>query len=453
MSECQCQTTTEEQAQTLADVALEVTDNGRIIFEFLADVVQGKLEGATLWYRMEAVRQFRAFGIEIPEVVIEAAEEAAGPRTESDAEAPAASSCPRDELIEFVRNETDNGKDVLRFLLDVVRDRVADAKLYHRIAAAKELRHYLLDDCYHDCDDEEWDDEEWDDEEWDDDDDDEEKILNDEDDPFDLDNYDRKEYQKDRNGKRALRHIFGGNEAERVAYGVAEKHWRKVLSKEPGPDRDMTPIENPEDDPYCKGHYGYKALFVSYGNNDTVRVATKAVAEYYKYKYWHLINEDGSLVTGDETASLDPNTLQYLERSRHLLTNPPKNPDPLPRVTHEPAEQPPAPAQPPSTTTPGQPDGPSVGEGFKPSQDHAHPSTDHNPDRPHVILERSEEPPGPPPEPSEKPPKPRKKTRRIIHLGPPDEEDPPDDNPRRYRDPDEIRIPLRDLVRYTGGPL
>ena len=48
MCDCQCQTTTEEQTQTLAEVAREVTDNGRIIFEFLADVVQGKLEGATL---------------------------------------------------------------------------------------------------------------------------------------------------------------------------------------------------------------------------------------------------------------------------------------------------------------------------------------------------------------------------------------------------------------------
>ncbi len=425
MYDCQCQTITEEQTQTLAEVALEVTDNGRIVLQFLADVVQGKLEGATLWYRMEAVRQFRAFGIEIPEVVIEAAEEAAGPRTEYDDADPAASSCPRDELIEFVRNETDNGKDVLRFLLDVVRDRVADAKLYHRIAAAKELRHYLLDDCYHDCD------EEWDDEEWDDDDDDEEKILNDDDDPFDFDNYDYTEYQKDRCGERALVHIYGGTDAERLADRVAERHRRKVLSEGPGPDRDMTPIENPEEDPYCKGHYGYRALRISYGNNDTVRVATKAVAEYYKYKYWHLINEDGSLAAGADTASLDPNTLQYLERSRHLLTNPPKNPVPPPRVTHEPTEGPPAPAQPPSTTTPDQPDDPSVGEGFKPSQDHAHPPT----------------------EPGEEPPRPRKKTRRIIHLGPPDEEDPPDDNPRPYRDPDEIRIPLRDLVRYTGGPL
>ncbi len=427
MYDCQCQTITEEQTQTLAEVALEVTDNGRIVLQFLADVVQGKLEGATLWYRMEAVRQFRAFGIEIPEVVIEAAEEAAEPRTESDAADPAASSCPRDELIEFVRNETDNGKDVLRFLLDVVRDRVADAKLYHRIAAAKELRHYLLDDCYHDCDDEEWDDEEWDD----DDDDVEEKILNDDDDPFDFDNYDYKEYQKDRCGERALVHIYGGTDAERLADRVAEKHLRKVLSEGPGPDRDMTPIENPEDDPYCKGHYGYRALRISYGNNDTVRVATKAVAEYYKYKYWRLINEDGSLAAGADTASLDPNTLQYLERSRHLLTNPPKNPDPLPRVTHEPTEQPPAPTKPPSPSTPDQPDDPSVGEGFKPSRDPQHPSN----------------------EPGEEPPKPRKKTRRIIHLGPPDEEDPPDDNPRPYRDPDEIRIPLRDLVRYTGGPL
>ena len=48
------------------------------------------------------------------------------------------------------------------------------------------------------------------------------------------------------------------------------------------PDRDYTPIDNPEDDPYGKGCFGYDTLRLSFNDNQTIRVANKAVAEYKK---------------------------------------------------------------------------------------------------------------------------------------------------------------------------
>ena len=46
-------------------------------------------------------------------------------------------------------------------------------------------------------------------------------------------------------------------------------------------------LRTPEDDPYGKGSYGYNALRFAYGDNDCVRAANKAVAEFKKRKAEH----------------------------------------------------------------------------------------------------------------------------------------------------------------------
>ena len=50
------------------------------------------------------------------------------------------------------------------------------------------------------------------------------------------------------------------------------------------PDRDFTPVENPDDDPYGKGCYGYNALRFYFRDNEAIRAANKAVAEFKKRK-------------------------------------------------------------------------------------------------------------------------------------------------------------------------
>ena len=106
------------------------------------------------------------------------------------------------------------------------------------------------------------------------------------------------------------------------------------------PDRDFTPIENPEDDPYGKGSYGYNALRFAYGDNDVaIRAANKAVAEYKKRKAEHpeeQTNNEGppidrpsccypqptasSSEEDDDTLPPDHWSRPYLERIRNSST-------------------------------------------------------------------------------------------------------------------------------------
>ena len=205
-------------------------------------------------------------------------------------------------------------------------------------------------------------------------------------------------------GHRAEVHIFGSEEAREVALNANRKHWDEKSATGQLGDYNTSPIKNPGDDPYGKGCYGYKVLRIAFQDNNAIRAANKAVAEYHKRKFKHLINENGSLAALEDTASLDPQTLQYLERSRHLLVDdddePNKDPDS------------PSPASP-------------IGAGFKPAR-------------------------GPEGPPANTPP-PRKK-RLNIHLGPPGE-DTPDGNPRQRGDPEEIRIPLKNLLSVSASPL
>ena len=103
---------------------------------------------------------------------------------------------------------------------------------------------------------------------------------NKEDDPFDFENYDEEQYRRDGHGGRALRHIYGNWETMIVAIDAANhsRHDAHI------PDRDFTPTENPEDDPYGKGCYGYNALRFYFHDDVAIRAANKAVEEYKKRK-------------------------------------------------------------------------------------------------------------------------------------------------------------------------
>ena len=87
---------------------------------------------------------------------------------------------------------------------------------------------------------------------------------------------------------RPWRQIYGSEEAVSVALSAVREHRRRtVLADAHIPDLDYTPIENPEDDPYGKGCYGYDTLRLSFNDNQAIRVANKAVAEYKKQKAQH----------------------------------------------------------------------------------------------------------------------------------------------------------------------
>ena len=283
-----CDSDTKTEYRPIAEIVQEATNGGQLIVKFLVDVVLGNIEGANIWHRMEATRQLERLGLQLPQAVKQAI---SPPATGTSPHAPSPTpSSLKTNSQEIIREKTNGGQDIVQFLIEAMQGKLEDFKPRHRLAASDRLitRGFdnapghtgAGDDDEHDavglihtgnrqateqtvysgatCDDCRT------------------SPLNCKDDPFDFDNYDYEQYERDRCGRRALLHIYGGEEAQQVSYNAAERHWRYTGPKGLDTDRDMTPIENPEDDPYGKGHYGYRALKVAYGDNDSVRVATKA---------------------------------------------------------------------------------------------------------------------------------------------------------------------------------
>ena len=396
-----CDTQTKTEPRPIAEIVREMTDDGRLIVEFLLDMVQGKMEGATYWHRLEATRQLEKLGLEIPRTVIQSNSGSTNGPSPSRA---SGNSRQIDELADIIKEETADGRYIVRFLVDVMQGKLEGFKPRHRLVASNELLKRGFDNVPdHTGADDDGDDDSISRERLDNKTRRNTKQYNDDDDPFDFDNYNLEDYERDRMGRRAEVHIFGSEEALEVALNANRKYGNEKSAGAHIPDYDYSPIKNPGDDPYGKGCYGYKVLRIGFQDNNRIRAINKAVAQYHKRKFKHLINEDGSLSALADTASLDPQTLQYLERTRHLLTDdidrPPEDPD-----TPSPAS--------------------TVGAGFKPAR-------------------------GPEGPPAHTPP-PRKK-RLKIHLGPTGH-DPPDGNPRQRGDPEEIRIPLKNLWSTSAIP-
>ena len=287
---------TEENPKPLADIVREETDDGRLIVRFLIDVMQGKIDDSKPCHRLDAARQLLNLGFDGARNVIQSVSQSANARAQSTA---LSRSPLNQELADLIKLETSDGKDAVRFLVDVMQGNMQDFKPHHRLAAAKELLRRGFDNTPGHSDDEYADQ----DESFDEDDprtpeqrdpnspnyvDRYAHLYNKEDDPFDFENYDEEQYRRDGDGGRALRHIYGSKEVRIVAIDAVNHHHCDTSFDETYiPDRDFTPIDNPEDDPYGKGSYGYNALRFAYGDNDCVRAANKAVAEFKKRKAEH----------------------------------------------------------------------------------------------------------------------------------------------------------------------
>ena len=355
---------TEDAPTPLADIVREVTDDGRLIVQFLFDMMQGKIEESTPWHQLEASRQLAKLGFKEAQTVIQSASRSARVRAPSPTPG---NSGPNQELADIIKLETSDGRDAVRFLVDVMQGNLDDFKPHHRIAAAKELLRRGFDSSpghtnneYEDHD-----------ESFDDDPSSPNYVdpnairRNKEDDPFDFENYDEEQYRRDGHGGRALRHIYGNTETMIVAIDAANhsRHDAHI------PKRDFTPVDNPEDDPYGKGCYGYNALSLYFHDDVAIRAANKAVEEYKKRKAERPEDETAregppvdrpsccfpqptapSSSDDDDTMPPDHWSRKYMEglRNRSIETDKSsKDPDP------------------PSSVLPERPQNPPVGAGFK----------------------------------------------------------------------------------------
>ena len=295
---------------SLADIVREETQDGRLIVRFLIDVMQGNLEHSKPCHQLDAARQLLNLGFHRAQTFIDANTHASPTRKNS---APSALSAVKpsplhQELAALIREETDNGRTTVRFLIDVMQGNIPDFKPHHRLSAAKELLRRGFDNPIHpdagyptgeessnSAGEESAP---------------AEKTIEppnawiralkgryadyepgynryeEESGPFNFETYDDEDYHFDCHGSYAQHHVLGGEEVTSVAQkAVFDFRYdvRRVAidsGLHPNERRDHL-IEVPDDCPQPEDIYGYKALLRIYGSEQAARIAAWAAAGYH----------------------------------------------------------------------------------------------------------------------------------------------------------------------------
>ena len=145
-------TTTQNRPPTLANIVREETNDGRLIIRFLVNAMQGRLQNARPSHQLDAARQLIRIGFKDAQSFIDSFQSPSGRPAAKSAAArstratgPAANALLQ-QLAEIVRQETDNGRTAIRFLVNVMQGELKGFKPSHRLAAAKELLNRGFDD-------------------------------------------------------------------------------------------------------------------------------------------------------------------------------------------------------------------------------------------------------------------------------------------------------------------
>ena len=131
----------EASTPSLAEIVREETEDGRVIVRFLIDVMQGNLENSKPCHQLDAARQLLNLGFHQAQTFIDANTHAAPTQKNLRAlRVLGVETVPlHQELAAIIREETDNGRTTVRFLVDVMQGNLPDFKPHHRLSAAKEL--------------------------------------------------------------------------------------------------------------------------------------------------------------------------------------------------------------------------------------------------------------------------------------------------------------------------
>ena len=218
---------TKTQPRTISEIVREKTNDGELIVDFLVDMVLGKIEGATLWHRLEATRQLQRLGLELPNAVKQAV---STPANGHKAERAPGASGQTDELADIIREKTDSGRDIVQFLIDAMQGRLEGFKARHRLAASDRLITRGFDNAPVHAD------EDYQDES-------NEKCNNKSCYHW---AYAVKRWHIDGHNREVLEQIYGSEEAASVAIRAAIQLRRNTVRLHSHvPDHDFTPIENP----------------------------------------------------------------------------------------------------------------------------------------------------------------------------------------------------------------
>ena len=135
----------DNEAPSLRDIVRQETDDGRLIVRFFVSTMQGQLQDAKPSHRIAAARQLVKLGFTEAQDFID--ENASAPKRRRRAQhSPPADRKLASGLAKIVRQETDDGRVAVRFLVDVMQGGLPGFKPHHRLAAARELLRRGFDD-------------------------------------------------------------------------------------------------------------------------------------------------------------------------------------------------------------------------------------------------------------------------------------------------------------------
>ena len=297
------------QASPFAHIVLEYTDGGRLIAQFLLEAMAGQLPDFEDCHQMDAGRLLakidplmaRALaedntprrsreGAPLHTGAVGAALHATGAPLHTGAVGAAGVGTALDEI---VRQETNDGRDIVRFYADVMRGVLTDFKTHQRMDAADKLVSLSSDHtpCVpapqpaarqpasdHDTVSAatpwktprkpEW-----------------KYFEYPEDHTYDFDSYGEEDYRRDRYGDKALVHIFGDDETKSAAnqavldYKVDQiEAQRAAVHSDHDTCQPYDPCPScrvpdpPDDDSFGRHTYGYNALVYIYSDKATARV-------------------------------------------------------------------------------------------------------------------------------------------------------------------------------------
>ncbi len=286
------------QASPFAHIVLEYTDGGRLIAQFLLEAMAGQLPDFEDCHQIAAERLLA----KIDPLMARALAEDSTPRRSREG-APLHTGAVGAALDEIVRQETNDGRDIVRFYADVMRGVLTDFKTHQRMDAADKLVSLSSDHtpCLpapqpaarqpasdHDTvyaatpwktpRKPEW-----------------KYFEYPEDNTYDFDSYGEEDYRRDRYGDKALQHIFGDDETKSAAnqavldYKVDQiEAQRAAVHSDHDTCQPYDPCPSclvpdpPDDDSFGRHTYGYNALIYMYGDKAAAREGYTAAMTHKK---------------------------------------------------------------------------------------------------------------------------------------------------------------------------
>ena len=122
---------------TLSQIIKIRTDNGRTIVDFLLDVMQDRYKDFRMCHRLQAARLLTTYGNEdAPSFIVDNSQDSRADRDRRKSRRPTKFDT---ELARVIREDTDDGRSIARFLVNVMEGELTSFRPHQRMAAAREL--------------------------------------------------------------------------------------------------------------------------------------------------------------------------------------------------------------------------------------------------------------------------------------------------------------------------